>query len=238
MKRWSLTILTCLSLLVTLVVVAWWVRSRWVADTFAFSDSQADTRSLVSYAGGVHVHHVKHTSGAPTSQPTWSYEALTGKHKWEDRYGSLGTPIQWSAAGFGVVSGSTSSTLVLTLPSNTAGWTSINGGGTLTVSGNAKITSGGAAGTFNTRSLTPNVSSSVQTLSGQGLVVNSGTYSGATVITGSTITLTSAASLPTDHHLAVVIPYWFLAAVGGLFSCFWLVKSRGAWRLRRRERLG
>jgi hypothetical protein len=230
MRRWTLTTLGALFVVLTVAVIAVWVRSRWVSDVYTWRAAQGEARSVASYAGGLHFHHVKQTSSVPMPPPpAWAHEAVTGRPRWQDRYASLATPIEWGAGGFGVVSGTSTASIVLALNGvNTVqAQTTVGGGGG---GGTLRVNTGGGTLTMSGGMATGNV------IAGNGVTT---TVTPPPInLTSGTITFSNVGAFGNDHHLAVVVPYWFVTLVAGAFALVLLVAARRAWRAVWRRRAG
>jgi hypothetical protein len=238
----------------------WW-RSYRTSDVWQHTTAQGRSRMLVSYAGGVHFAQVERGQLVmavfgipPLPGSQWTHHPLSGSEKWGDRYSSLSQQINWSAGGFAVVSGHTTSTppaILLTLnvngttaPSSNVqmGFTSLNTftatGGTLTVVDSNgsnpvsadSITFGGGAAAANGAT-----SSAAGNAANTGV---SGMGGGSVVVNGGTLNLNSWNMPVNENHLAVVVPYWFPTSLCALIPLIWLARSRRHWRDRRRARHG
>ena len=100
MKRHLLNILTALSLLLCVVVVAIWVRSYWFADTLRWSGGRVC--SISSHNGLLVWNDFRPDPGSP-ALPWWhSYRGRDGGYAWNTLGGSL-----WNHVGFGFAVGFT-----------------------------------------------------------------------------------------------------------------------------------
>lgn len=238
MRRLLLTLLAALSTLLLLPTLYLWHRSHRTADTYAHTTAANHVHLISSHAGALHIAQVDRTNLALAATPSsqFAHTPLQPGASWHDPYANFTNRIEWSAAGFAFISGQAPATLQV--PLNTSGFGFSGGysgsmlnltatpqglaGGTITLGSPTNVTAG-ASGALTFTPAGPG-SLNVTSNAGGGLVTLN---SGSLTFTGLTI--------GTEHHQALVLPYWFLALCLTLAPALWLNGALRRRRLRHRR---
>jgi hypothetical protein len=251
MRRLLLTVVAAIAAPVLIATLYLWQRSYRTADTYSHTTAANYVHVISSHAGALQVVQVDRTPlGAAAASSLFTHTPLAPGATWQDPYASFTHRIEWSAAGFALISGQAPAaapagviTLLGTSTYNSSGTIILPGSNVYTGSAQPGLSSSGNSGAATTP----------QSIAGGNIALGNAN----TLIVGSgrvnSINFTSAATvgsgmvyggggtftgltLYTEQQQALVLPYWFLAICFAIAPALWLASTHHRRRLRKRLR--